>query len=156
MEPNKTLIVYQTKSLVTEENADQIADILREQFQMEVDVVNLKENSKVNIEGYKNIIVGSGIRMGMWYGRVKKFLKNKFKGKNIAIFISSGTAGKDKQQAINLYIDKLLEKRPYLKPFSVEAFGGWYKKGGKITQNYRDPEKVKQWARFLGEKLSSF
>lgn len=132
-----------------------IADILRKQFQIEVDVINLKEKGKVNIKGYKNIIVGSGIRMGMWYGKVKKFLKNKFTSKNLAIFISSGTAGKDKQQAINLYINKLLEKRPYLKPFSVEAFGGWYKKGGEITKNYRDPEEVKQWAYSLGENLIS-
>ncbi len=123
---------------------------------MEIDVINLKEHGKVNIEAYKNIIVGSGIRMGMWYSKVKKFLKNKFTSKNLAIFISSGTAGDDKQQAIDLYINKLLEKRPYLKPFSVEAFGGWYKKGGGITKNFRDPEKVKQWAHILGKKFSSF
>ena len=148
--------MYQTKSSVTEENAKIIADILRNQFQMEVDVINLKEQGKVNIEKYENIIVGSGIRMGMWYGKAKKFLKKKFTNKNLAIFISSGTAGKDKQQAIDLYINKLLEKKPNLKPFSVEAFGGWYKKGGEITKNYRDPEEVKQWANVLGKRFSSF
>ena len=123
---------------------------------MEIDVINLKEHGKVIIEGYNNIIVGSGIRMGMWYGKVKKFLNNKFTKKNLAIFISSGKAGTDKQQAIDLYINKLLEKRPHLKPFSVEAFGGWYKKGEEITKNFRDPEKVKQWANILGKKFSSF
>ena len=55
MNGNKTLIAYVTKSGVTGENAEIIAKVLVEQYQMQVDVVNLKENSKPDLSQYHNL-----------------------------------------------------------------------------------------------------
>ena len=152
MNGNKTLIAYVTKSGVTGENAQIISHILTEHYELEVNVVNLKKNSKPDLPQYDNVIIGSGIRMGMWYGKANKFLKNDFKDKKVAIFLSSGTAGDPEtfQKAITKYIDKKLTKYPHVKPVLTEAFGGRYS-----NFDYTDPEKVKEWAIELGKKLSA-
>ena len=152
MNGNKTLIAYVTKSGVTGENAEIISHILRKHYGLEVNLVNLKKNSKPDLPQYDNVIIGSGIRMGMWYGKANKFLKNDFKDKKVAIFLSSGTAGDPEtfQKAITKYIDKKLTKYPHVKPVLTEAFGGRYS-----NFDYTDPEKVKEWAIELGKKLSA-
>lgn len=151
MNGNKTLIAYVTKSGVTGENAEIISHILREHYGLEVNIVNLKKNSKPELSQYDNVIIGSGIRMGMWYGKANKFLKNDFKDKKVAIFLSSGTAGDPEtyQEAIIKYIDKKLTKNPHVKPVLTEAFGGRYS-----NFDYTDPEKVRAWAIELGKKLN--
>ncbi|MBY8990723.1 MAG: hypothetical protein KGD58_08225 [Candidatus Lokiarchaeota archaeon] len=154
MSNHKTLIAYVTKSGVTEENATIISNVLQENYGFEVDLVNLKTSPKPDLTQYENIIIGSGVRMGMWYGKAKKFLKNKFKNKNIAIFLSSGTAGDPETygEAITKYINNKLAKFPHLKPIASEAFGGRYS-GRFGDADYTDPEKVKEWAINLGKKL---
>lgn len=151
---NKTLIVYVTKSGVTEENAKIISDILTTDYNFEVDLVNLKNNPKPDLTPYKNIIIGSGIRMGMWYGKAKKFLKKNFENKKVAIFLSSGMAGvpESYEEAILKFINNKLAKFPHLKPVATEAFGGRYS-GRFGNEDYTDPEKVKEWAIDLGKKL---
>ncbi|MFX1345130.1 MAG: flavodoxin domain-containing protein [Promethearchaeota archaeon] len=155
MNRNKTLIAYATKSGVTEENAIIIANILKENYGFEVDLVNLKNIPKPDLAKYENIIIGSGVRMGMWYGKAKKLLKKNFNNKNIAIFLSSGTAGVPEtyEEAITKYINNKLAKFPHLKPVATEAFGGRYIRKS-INKDYTDPEKVKAWAMELGKKLS--
>ncbi|MFX1376978.1 MAG: flavodoxin domain-containing protein [Promethearchaeota archaeon] len=153
---NKTLIAYITKSGVTEENATIISNVLRENYGFEVDLVNLKMTPKPDLTQYVNVIIGSGVRMGMWYGKAKKFLKNDFKDKNVAIFLSSGAAGDPEtyEEAITKYINNKLAKFPHLKPVATEAFGGRYN-GRFGDMDYTDPEKVKAWAVELGKKLST-
>jgi menaquinone-dependent protoporphyrinogen IX oxidase len=152
MNGKKTLIAYASKSGVTEENAKIISDILISNYGHEVNLINLNENSKPNISQYDNVIIGSGIRIARWYGKANKFLKNDFTGKKVAIFLSSGYAGKPEtyQEAITKYIDKKLAKNPHINPVAAEAFGGRY----KDVEDYTDPEKVKAWAIELGKKLS--
>jgi len=150
MNKNKTLIAYATKSGVTEENAHIIANVLKDQYEFEVDLINLKKNPKPNLSQYENIIIGSGIRIARWYGKANKFLKNNFKDKKVAIFLSSGNAGDPEsyEDAITKYVDKKLTKNPHIKPIATEAFGGRY-----ADMDYTDPEKVKAWAEDLGKKL---
>ena len=59
---NKTLIAYVTRGGVTEEYASAIADVLRERYGLEVDLVNLMENSSIDLASYRNVILGSGVR----------------------------------------------------------------------------------------------
>ncbi len=126
MKSNKTLVVYASKSGVTEENAKIITQILRDQYEFEVDIINLKKNSNPDLNQYKNIIIGSGIRIARWYRRANKFLKNDFEAKQVAIFLSSGLAGvlESYEEAIDKYINKKLIKNPHIKPIATEAFGG--------------------------------
>ena len=152
----KTLIAFATKSGVTGESANIIADVLKNRFGHEVDVVNLKEIKSPDIEPYDNIFIGSGIRMGMWYGRAKRMLKKDSAGKKLVIFLSSSSAGDPKQydKAVNDYITKTLTKNPDLKPVAAEAFGGRFKMFGKVRDDSYDPEKVRAWAEKVGEKLA--
>lgn len=155
MSNHKTIIAYVTKSGVTEENAKIISDILHENYGFEVDLVNLKTSPKPELDQYENVIIGSGVRMGMWYSKAKKFLKNKFQNKKVAIFLSSGMAGKPESydEAILKFVNKKLAKFPHIKPIATEAFGGRYS-GRFGDEDYTDPEKVKAWAIDLGKKLS--
>jgi menaquinone-dependent protoporphyrinogen IX oxidase len=150
----KTLIAFATKSGVTGESADIIADVLKNKFGHEVDVVNLKETKSAGIETYDNIFIGSGVRMGRWYGRARKMLKNDFKGKKVVIFLSACSAGDPEKhdQALENYCNKMLVKYPDVQPVAMEAFGGRMKMFGKEQNNY-DPQKVRLWAEELGEKL---
>lgn len=158
MVENNTLIVYQTKSGATKENAELIASLLRNNFALEVDIINLKENKKPDLTKYKNIVVGSGIRIGRWYGSAKSFLnKSDFSGKKLAIFLSSGRAGdpaENHDEVVQKYVGKMLRKRPSLKPVTYDAFGGYYKRGSEILEDFRDPEKVKLWTEKLGNFLT--
>ncbi|MGB3340740.1 MAG: flavodoxin domain-containing protein [bacterium] len=151
----KTLIAFATRGGVTGESALIIAEVLEKKFGHVVDVVNLKANKSPNIKLYDNIFIGSGIRIGRWYGRAKKMLKNDFKGKKVVIFLSACSAGDPEKhdEALENYCIKVLEKHPHIQPFAMEAFGGRMKMFGKEQADNYDPEKVKLWAEELGEKL---
>jgi menaquinone-dependent protoporphyrinogen oxidase len=155
MNKNKTLIAYATKSGVTEESANAISEVLKNKYKFEVDLLNLMKTPSPDITSYKNIFIGSGIRMGKWYKQALRFLNGNFDGKNVFIFISSCKAGdpKDYEDAIKQYIENVLVEYPHVKPVEVKASGGRMKIFGKtITDNY-DVEKVKSWADEIGKKL---
>jgi menaquinone-dependent protoporphyrinogen oxidase len=149
----KTLVAYATKGGVTEESANIIVSVLRNKYKLEVDVINLTKNPKPDISQYRNVVIGSGVRIGKWYKQALKLLESDFHNKKVVIFLSSGEAGDpDKhEQSITKYITKILEKYPHVKPVAVEAFGGRMKIFGKmITDNY-DAEKVKVWIEEVGK-----
>ncbi len=156
MSENKTLIAYATKGGATEEVALKIAEVLRQKYGFEVDIVNLRKNQHPDISPYKNVIVGSGVRVQRVYKEAVRFLeKNDFEGKNVALFILSLEAGNPKSydNAVAKYIKKLLEKYPHVKPIATEAFGGRMKVLGFTVADARDFGKVEAWAENLGEKL---
>ncbi len=151
----RTLVAYATKGGVTEESANSIAHVLRTKHGFVVDLVNLKKNPSPDLEQYKNIFIGSGVRMGRWYKQALKLLDNNFEGKNVFIFLSSCSAGDPEkyQEAITKYIDDILAKYPHIKPIAAEAFGGRMKMFGKTVKDNCDIEKVRAWADRVGEKL---
>lgn len=152
----KTLIAFATKGGVTEEAACVIASVLREEHGFEVDVVNLRENPSPDLTQYKNIFVGSGVRMGKWYKQALKFLENNFENKNVIVFLSSCTAGDPEKhdEAITKYINDVLAKYPHIKPVAAEAFGGRMKMLGKTVTDNCDMDKVRAWAEEVGKKLT--
>jgi menaquinone-dependent protoporphyrinogen oxidase len=153
----KTLIAYATKGGVTEESANIIASVLRDNYKLDVDVINLTKNPKLDISQYQNVVIGSGIRMGKWYKQALKLLEHDFHNKSVALFLSSCEAGEsDKhEQSIMKYITKTLDKYPHVQPVTADAFGGRMKIFGKmITDNY-DAGKVKTWAEEVGRKFTN-
>ena len=78
MAQNKTLIAYQTKLGASKETAGKIADTLRSKYQLEVDLVDLKEKNLPDLGQYHNVVVGAGVRGGRVYAKALKFLKNDF------------------------------------------------------------------------------
>jgi menaquinone-dependent protoporphyrinogen IX oxidase len=149
------LIAYETKSGVTGESANIIAGVLRSEYGFEVDVVNLKEKPEPDLTEYGSIIIGSGIRMGRWYGRAKRLLKVDFEGKNVVVFVSACSAGDPKthDEAVTKYLDDVLVKYPKLKPLAAAAFGGRMQMFGKVRSDTCDPDKVRAWAKEVGAKL---
>lgn len=152
----RTLIAYVSKSGVTRENASVMAGVLRDKYGLKVDVVDLRKTLSPNLTKYKNVIVGSGVRMQRVYKRAWKFLeKNDFKGKKVVLFLSSLEAGEPESydHAIKKYIQNILAKYLPVKPFAAEAFGGKMKILGFTIKDNRNVEKVKAWAEELGKKL---
>jgi len=147
-----TLVAFQTKGGVTGENAQIIADILREKFGHQVDMVNLKSDKVPDLSPYENVVVGTGVRIQRPYGKARKLLRDKrLSGKKVAIFISSAEAGDDPAEATAKYEKKLCGKVEHMKPVACQAFGGRMPFGNKT--DWTDPEKVKEWAYRLGEIL---
>lgn len=156
MSGNKTLIAYSTKQGATGEAARTIADVLRSKYNLEVDLLDLKNQDCNNLEEYKNIVIGAGIRGGRAYGKAMKFLKKDLTGKRLAFFVSSSWAGTpgSHENAKSRLVDKKLSKYSQLDIISTEAFGGRIKYFGKLMLDNTDLGKVKVWAEELGEKFT--
>ena len=156
MGENKTLIAYQTKGGATEEAARKIADVLRSKYQLEVDLVDLKEQKIPDLLQYKNFVVGGGVRGGRVYGEALKFLKNDFSGKRVAFFVSSSWAGTpgSYENAKAKFVENTLAKYPNINTVSTEAFGGRIRILRKTMVDNTDLAKVEAWAEELGKKFT--
>ena len=156
MAAGKTLIAYVTKGGATEESARKIADVLRSKYQLEVDLVDLKEQKVPDLTPYQNIVVGGGVRGGRVYGKALKFLENDLSGKNVAFFVSStwaGTPGSYENAKVR-FVEKNLAKYPKISPVSTEAFGGRIRYFRKTMVDNTDLAKVEAWAEELGKKFT--
>jgi menaquinone-dependent protoporphyrinogen oxidase len=152
----KTLIAYQTKGGATEETARKIAETLRSKFQLEVDLVDLKEQKPLELTQYQNVIVGGGVRGGRVYGKALKFLENDLTGKKVAFFVSSSWAGTpgSYDNAKSKFVEKTLTKYPKIIPIGTEAFGGRIRYFRKTMVDNTDLAKVEVWAEELGKKFT--
>jgi menaquinone-dependent protoporphyrinogen IX oxidase len=151
----KTLVAFATKSGVTGESAEIIAEVLEKKFGHDVDRVNLMKDKPSDINSYDNIFIGSGIRIGRWYGSAKRLLKKDYGDRNVALFVSACSAGDPEkhEEAVTKYLGKKLEKHSHLHPVAAGAFGGRMRMGEKDQVDTFDPEKVRAWAEEVGDKL---
>ncbi len=148
----RTLIAYQTKGGVTAENAQIIAGVLRDEFEHQVDVVDLKRDKVPDLAPYENVVVGAGVRVQRPYGKAKRFVKDKrLADKRVAIYFSSAMAGEDPEGATAKWEKKFCGNVEHLKPVACQAFGGRMPFGDKT--DWTDPELVQAWAQRLGEIL---
>jgi menaquinone-dependent protoporphyrinogen oxidase len=158
MNSNKTLVAYETKGGATEESARKIAEILRSKYQLEVDLVNLKEQKVPDLTQYSNVVVGGGVRIGRVYSKATKFLENDLSGKKVAFFVSSSWAGTPKQESYDAaktkFVENTLSKFPQINAVSTEAFGGRIRILGKLMLDNTDVSKVAAWAEELGKKFT--
>jgi len=156
MDANKTLIAYETKSGATEEAARKIADVLRSKYQLEVDLVDLKEQKVPDLAQYRNLVIGGGVRGGRVYKKALKFLENDLSGKRVAFFVSSSWAGTpgSYENAKARFVENTLAKYPNINPISTEAFGGRIRIMRKTMVDNTDLAKVEAWAEKLGKKFT--
>ena len=155
---SKTLIAYGTRYGATAEVAKEIARILEEKYNFDVDIVNLEESflKDKDLFEYSNIIIGSGIKVGKWVNRAKRFLGSDFSGKKVAVYVCSRRAGEPElyDYAYENYIENIIKKNLKVTPIAAEAFGGRKPlKDGKFYEN-RDWEKIKKWALEVGNLFS--
>ena len=156
---SNTLIAYGTRYGATAEVSEKIAEILRTEFRLKVDVINVEDKSikSILLNDYENIVIGSGIKIGAWVSKAKKFLKNNFHEKKLAIFVCSRRAGESDlyDYAYTTYIEKIISNYLKTKPIASEAFGGRKPlKDGSFYEN-RDWTKITNWAKELGQIFSN-
>jgi len=151
----KTLVSYASKGGATEQAAKIVADVLKDNHGLEVELVNLRKESP-DIAQYENVVVGAGVRAGKVYGEALDFLKKDFGNRRLAFFVCCGTAGdpNKREEACSEYITKVLARYPNLKAIATEAFGGRMKILGKTVFDSIDPDKIRSWAETLVSKFA--
>ncbi len=123
----ETLIVYGTRYGATPETCATIQKILEKNYNQHVEIWNLENwHACPDLDDFDNIVIGSGIKYGEWTENAKKYLKNNFGNKKVAIFISSSYAGEKDlyDYAYENFLVKVLDEFPNLKPVAIAAFGG--------------------------------
>ncbi len=156
MKKADTLVAYASKGKATKEAAELIGEALEVEYGLSVDLVDLKKSTP-ETEDYTNLVIGSGVRMGRVYKRSLEFMDRDFSGKKVAVFLSSLEAGDEKShnEAVDKYIEKEIKTRLNVEPVAGEAFGGRIKIFGFSVQDNIDREKIRVWAREVGEKFVS-
>ena len=153
MSENRTLIAYATEGGTTEDYAKAIGSVLTDEFKMQVELVNLKNDHDPNLTPYRNVIVGAGIKKFKMYTEGVEFLeKTDFEDRKVVIFLSSLMP---RDEAIKKYIDVIIQNNTKLKPLAVEVLGGRMKILGRTIADKTDIEKSKAWARKIAEQLKS-
>lgn len=153
MRENPTLIAYATRGGTTEEYAQAISSVLRNEFNIQPDIINLKNTRNPDVTQYHNIIVGAGIRMFRMHKEGAQFLeKTNFREKNVGIFLSSLMP---RDEAITRYINPLRQKNTTLQPIAVEVFGGRMRIFGRTSQDETNIEKAEEWTRSLAQSFQS-
>lgn len=153
---SNTLIVYGTRYGATAEVAKEIARILEEQYDLSVQLIDLSVQRIKDISGYDNIVLGSGIKMGRWTGKAKRFLKKNFEGKKLAVFVCSRRAGEPDlyDYALDKYVKQVLSKYLKVQPVAFEAFGGRKPLKDNTFYDNRDWDKIRNWAEKVGGLFS--
>ncbi|OFX87842.1 MAG: hypothetical protein A2W99_16130 [Bacteroidetes bacterium GWF2_33_16] len=160
------LIVYGTRHGWTQKTAENLDDILRNQYNYKVEVTDYKisKEIKVNMPNYDLVIAGSSIVMGFWKRGVKRFL-NKYKKhlRNVAIYVTAGGTLDDvtkgtltKEEAIQKAKTKYIipvKNKLGISTIADGVFGGQYGKEPKILFNNWNKEDIKNWAAELDKKL---
>jgi len=152
----KTLVAYFTKGGATEEYAKVIAETLTAS-DFAVELRNLASGIP-DVTAYDIVVLGTGVRMSTVYRRWRKVLRQKaLRDKHLFIFLASGTAIEEPDNAVEKFLQPLMSKYG-LKPASLASFPGkipekWAKLDGK--KETMKPEKAKEWAQQIARMLQS-
>ncbi|MFX1492758.1 MAG: flavodoxin domain-containing protein [Promethearchaeota archaeon] len=127
----KVLMIYGTRYGSTREISEKIAEIFREK-QFELKLVNISEEDAPSLREYDGVLIGTGIRIGKWTKKIKKFVKKNLDDLNnrdfkLGFYISCGTASKKEkvQEATEKFLLKNAEELGLNLDF-YDAFGGTY------------------------------
>jgi len=184
---SKILILYGTRYGATKEISDEIEKVIQEKG-IATESYNLKEVNLKNIpplDQYDGIIIGTGIKMGMWTKTVKSFIQKRKKElkqmeTSMGFYVCCGEAQNNISKAIEKYITPKLEKIG-IQSALIDAFGGVYdlREGSPVTgmtrkiiigimkkeegienpegemYDYRDWEQIKNYANQFVELLKN-
>ena len=121
------LVTYASSSGSTQEVAEFVATILREQG-VEVDLQPIREVR--TLTGYRAVVLGAPLYMFHWHKDAHHFLarfqRDLTNGLPIAIFAGGPIGDSDEKawQEIRNNLDQELAKHPWLTPASVQLIGG--------------------------------
>ena len=167
----KLLIAYGSWAESTREIAFKMAEKIKAEKNFKVEV--LPANEVKELSSYQAVIIGSGVRAGMFHSSIVKFIK-KFRKELIekpsAFFICCLTMKEDTEANRNeasSYMKKLYSKVPEFKPVELGLFGGvvnfdklpflfrkMFENSNEITEgDFRDWDKINLWALETSDKL---
>lgn len=164
---SKVLVVYATKSGSVTEIAKKIGRSLSDQGAT-VDVVAAEQAG--NPQDYDAVVVGSGVRAGMWHGAARSWVAThaaQLASKPLALYTVGLmiTEGASKVEEVRGYTDKLLAETS-LDPVDVGLFGGWnepkafsflertaMKMMKAPVGDFRDWDAIAAWSKDVGPKL---
>lgn len=164
---SRVLVVYGTKSGCTAGIAERIGATLASAG-VESDVRPAQEHPEP--AGYDAVIVGSGVRAGMWHASVKQWLMGHaagLKDRPVALFTACLTMASDPGRIgeVRAYTDPLVTESG-VEPVDVGAFAGMndprafslperlIMKAMKAPEgDFRDYEAVDEWTRDVAGKL---
>lgn len=149
---NQTAVVYFTKGGAAALYANAIADVLASAGHL-VDVIDLRQNEEPSLADYDNVILGTGVRIGMVYRRARKFLKrDDLKDKRLAIFLASGIAIDEPERSEEKFLEPLIKKYG-LAPLQCDAFPGYVPGRDDTSPETVDVDIARTWAEALVAKL---
>lgn len=107
----KTAIIYYSKKGTTQK----VAKIISEKLNSEEDLINLKQNSSLNIDSYDRIIIGGPIYAGNITNKIKKFVNsnlNHLLKKEIGLYVCGmeKEEAKQREELERAYPKELLDK----------------------------------------------
>ncbi|HEY7419725.1 MAG TPA: flavodoxin domain-containing protein [Ktedonobacteraceae bacterium] len=119
------LVTYATRYGTTQEVAETVTATLRERGLM-VDIQPMREVH--TLEGYRAVVLGTALYAGHWHKDARRFLSRHHKAlveRPLAIFTLGPVHADEKEwQGAHMQLDKELAKFPWLRPITVEIFGG--------------------------------
>lgn len=151
--PARTLVAYFSKGGATSRYAQVVAETLAARG-FPVDRVDLHVERAPKLDDYANVVIGTGVRIGVVYRMGKRILRRQeLKGKRLAVFLASGIAVHDPERARNNFLTPLF-KRFGLQPMSFVALPGMLPGGdhGELVDNTQ-PDEARRWADGLAEQL---
>lgn len=69
----RTLIAYASIGGSTEEYANAIYSVFKDEYKMQVDLVDLRKNQNPDLSKYRNVVVGTGIRIQRMHSQGARF-----------------------------------------------------------------------------------
>lgn len=123
--PASVLVAYATRYGSTQEVAQAITHVLRDQ-RIEVDIQPMREVH--SLEGYQTVVLGAPLYMNRWLKDARRFLARHhgaLSRRTVAIF-ALGPLSTDEQewQSANTQLDKELARYPDILPVAREIFVG--------------------------------
>ena len=117
----KTLIAYATKRGFTKK----CAELLSEKLNGEVEIVDIKKSKNIDVNIYKNIIIGGSVYMGKIRKEVPDFCNrnmDKLLDKNIGLFICGLAEGEVAKKELEACFPEKLSNNA----LAIDIFGGEY------------------------------
>lgn len=115
----KTVIIYSTKYGTTEKCVNNLA----EKLTGEVEIINLRTKSDIDLSLYERVIIGGSIYIGRIQKEVTNFCSNNLealKGKKLGLFICCMRDGNEMEiQLKAAFPQELIDKA-----IAIDAFGG--------------------------------
>lgn len=161
------LVTYATRYGSTQEVAEKIAETLQ-QSGLTVDIQPVKQVQ--TLDGYRAVVIGAPLYMSNWLKKARDFLSRHHAALEempVAVFALGPTEDKEKDWTeTQEQFDKVLSKYTWLKPVTVNLFGGKFDPA-QLTfpfnlipglkrmpvSDIRDWKAIQAWANSLPERL---